>query len=115
MAAGPKQHYIEFRERIVSGKNSFGEATEDWTTVAFTAWAEAQNFGSREFRAIERVYAESTIRFRLYWRAEAEAITDGVPFHANHQIYFKGKFWKIQPAIPDNNGREMTIEASVIE
>lgn len=112
MGAGAKIHYLEFRTKT-STRSDIGESIEAWTTVAFTAWAEAASFGSREFRAIDRIHSESTIRFRLYYQTDPDDDTELKP--SKFRIYYRGQYWKMQPPLPDNRSAEMTIEASVIE
>lgn len=67
--AGEKRHIIEFQTCITTKSNS-GAIVEDWdTTPTFEEYAEYQVVGTREFPVNQKRYAQTTARFRIWYRS----------------------------------------------
>ena len=68
--AGDLRRRVTVQSKSVTA-NGYNEAIEAWSDLA-TVWAQAITSGSkgREFVAAQKLYAETTIVFRIWYRAD---------------------------------------------
>jgi SPP1 family predicted phage head-tail adaptor len=104
MGAGKYRHQITIQRRTVTRDPSYGSEIVAWADVA-TVKAQFDPIRGREYFSAKQERAESTVRFRIYYRP------DVVP---EMRIVFNGKNYDIDDAM-DVGGLRKELELITIE
>lgn len=102
MRAGSLRHQITIQAKSI-GTDTYGGPTETWADVA-TVWAAVEPLSGRELTNAQAVYAETTTKITMRYRAGVIQAT---------RIMFGGRYYNIQAIVDtEQRHRELIIMAS---
>lgn len=113
--AGKLDRRITFQTEVeLSPRQSeMGTPLKQWVD-AFECWAAFEPVGTREFPSSVKLFAETTGRFRIYYREELDPT-----FHphasSDYRVLFNDTIWDIQPATLIGRRVGLLIEAKSIQ
>lgn len=96
MQAGRLRQRLQLQS-AVEARNGFGEVVRTWSTVA-TVWGSAEPLQGREYQLAKQTQAETTMRFRIRYRADVLT---------SWRVVWHGRSWEIVDAQPDKQFREL--------
>ncbi len=103
MKAGQLRHRVTIQAKAI-GTDAYGGPTETWTDVPPDIWADVEPLHGRELTNAQAVFAETTTKITMRYRAGV------IP--AN-RIVFEGRHYNIQAIVDtDMRHRELVIMAS---
>lgn len=102
--AGPKRERITIQSATETA-DSEGQPVKSWSTFA-TAWARAQFLSGRELEGMQKVNAETSLKFVVNYRTD---ITEKM------RVSWRSSFWNINAILPDESKFDMTLLASRVE
>lgn len=104
---------VQIQQETSPITTEFGEPTTTWVE-SFQCWAAFEPAGTREFPTAQKMFAETTGRFRMRYR-EALDPTLNPQVASEYRILFNSSIWNIQQPSLIGRRNDLLIEATNIQ